>query len=105
MQFAVQLTEQDVEAGYAIVSGRVVARYNGSNSIASIYNRTIQLESWRALELNIAPAQNQSAWISQVGECTLLWQGHGSTYMPADSLLHCAHADTVVQFVLTAANK
>lgn len=97
-------------AGQTVAGSRTVT-VNGSNSIATSYNRTIQLESWRALELNIAPAQNQSAWISQVGEYThcggRVMAAHACLLtVCADSLcLTCVHAGTVVQFVLTAANR
>jgi hypothetical protein len=67
----VQLTEQDFEAGYANVTGMVFATYrseDGNKSmVARSYFESHPIMQWPVLEVNIALAVNQSAWISSPG--------------------------------------
>jgi hypothetical protein len=71
LQFYVQLTEQDCEAGYVNVSGVVFASFRSqegdTSMVARAYTSTQQIWPDPALEVNIALAPNQSAWISSAG--------------------------------------
>lgn len=83
LQFYVQLTEQDLEVGYANISGMVFASFRSQDGktsmVARTYNSSQQVMQWPALEVNIALASNQSAWISSAG-------GSQHSQVPAPSL-------------------
>lgn len=71
LQFYVQLTEQDCDIGYVNVSGIVFASFHSQDGntsmVARAYSSTQQVWPDPALEVSIALAPNQSAWISSAG--------------------------------------
>jgi hypothetical protein len=71
LQFFLNLTEHDLEAGAVNVSGTVYASFNtGGNTsmVARSFAMTAPLWQYPVLEVSIALAPNQSAWMSSAGE-------------------------------------